>query len=141
MMAARRDPLDTAGAALALALEAVDDARARYVLRPERPPVDPNGRPIDHGLPTVRGRLPALDAARLALELRAAMVAARAVRRRIMAGTAGPDDALTLAWLAVDVLTLAAVLEPAEGYRAARIAAEAAAESGGRTARAHVVEP
>lgn len=140
-MAFRSDPLDVAGSALALALEAVDDARARYVLRPEPRRPDPNGRPVDHDLPTVRGRLPALDAARLALELRAAMVAARAVRRRVMAGERTADDALTLAWLAVDALTLAAILDPADGYRAARIAAEAAAESGGRTARAHVVEP
>ena len=97
--------------------------------------------PVDRTLPAIRGRLEPIAAARLALELRPAMVAARAVRRRILAGAGTADDALTLAWLAVDVLTLADILEPAEGYRAARIAAEAAAESGGRTARAHVVNP
>lgn len=107
-------------------------ARALDALRPH---------PVAVGLPTVPGRLPGLDAGALAGELSAMLPDTRARLARIAAGELDDDDAAALAWLAVDCLALAERIEPRDGWRAARMTAEAAAESGGATGRAHVVTP
>lgn len=107
-------------------------ARALPTLRPH---------PVAVGLPTVPGRLPALDGGKLARELAVMLLDTCGRLERIASGATCPDDAGALAWLAVDCLTLVERLEPRDGWRAARMTAEAAAESGGMTGRAHVVTP
>lgn len=125
------EALDTARAALAN-LEAARKAERRR----RRAAVT-----VDHGLPAIAGRIGA-DAGALAHGLRFGLAAGRKAARNVRSGAASHDDAAALAWLAVDALALVSALEPdADGWRAARIGAEAAAETGGRMARAHVVAP
>lgn len=138
MMRARRaDPLDALSEALAMASRATADIRtARAALQSRRPRAM-----VDPDVPAVAGRVQP-DARTLARAMRVALAIGRQVAARAAGGAPIPADAAALAWLAVDALALASALEPdADGWRAARIAAEAAAETGGRTARAHVVTP